>query len=116
MGQISTVVVVMNLLIALMNSTIANIQEDKIKEWRFSRTQIWRKYFDSHKMSYLPVPFNLLEMIMNLIMMIIKTCQGERRICQSEIASAENGRHSDDKEERREYVDLVRKLCCRYIK
>ena len=38
--QIINVVIIMNLLIALMNSTIAAIQDDKITEWRFARTQV----------------------------------------------------------------------------
>ena len=38
--QIGNVVIVMNLLIALMNATIASIQEDKITQWRFARTQV----------------------------------------------------------------------------
>ena len=38
--QIINVVIVMNLLIALMNATVAGIQEDKITEWRFARTQV----------------------------------------------------------------------------
>ena len=38
--QVVNVVIMMNLLIALMNATIAGIQEDKITEWRFARTQV----------------------------------------------------------------------------
>ena len=39
--QIVNVVILMNLLIALMNATIASIQEDKITHWRFARTQVY---------------------------------------------------------------------------
>ena len=43
--QIGNVVIVMNLLIALMNATIASIQEDKITHWRFARTQVMKIFF-----------------------------------------------------------------------
>ena len=40
--QIGNAVIVMNLLIALMNATISSIQEDKINQWLFARTQVQR--------------------------------------------------------------------------
>ena len=38
--QIGNAVILMNLLIAMMNTTIAGIQEDKITHRRFARTQV----------------------------------------------------------------------------
>lgn len=38
--QISNAVIIMNLLIALMNATIAGIEADKITYWRFARTRV----------------------------------------------------------------------------
>ena len=38
--QIANAVIIMNLLIALMNATIAGIQADKITYWRFARTEV----------------------------------------------------------------------------
>ena len=43
--QIGNIVIVMNLLIALMNATISNIQEDKVNQWLFARTQVVHKFF-----------------------------------------------------------------------
>ena len=38
--QIANAVIIMNLLIALINATIAGIQADKITYWRFARTEV----------------------------------------------------------------------------
>ena len=44
--QIGNVVIIMNLLIALMNATIAGIQENKITHWRFARTQVMEAKYE----------------------------------------------------------------------
>ena len=81
-------------------------------------------------MCCLPVPFNLLEMIMNLIMMPIRSLVDlvkKRRVCNSEVPSEEFGTQDDVKEEiplveigvedneEEAYLDLVSELCDRYI-
>ena len=42
--QIGNAVIVMNLLIALMNATISSIQEDKVNQWLYARTQVYPYY------------------------------------------------------------------------
>ena len=133
--QVINVVIMMNLLIALMNATIAGIQEDKITEWRFARTQvvfmtfflynhiifqIWRTYFDHYKISVLPVPFNVPEMIINLILGIAKRlimCKSGN-VDNSEVPLkrlGEAGVIREVEEEQRKYIDLISELCDRYI-
>ena len=41
------IVILMNLLIALMNTTIARIHENKITQWRFARTKVLKLYYFS---------------------------------------------------------------------
>ena len=127
--QICNVVIVMNLFIALMNATILKIKDDKITNWRYTRTQvtvamlsmtqpvlfqIWRQYFDQKKISCLPVPFNILEMGMNLIMMMAKPMLKKAKGNSAGVSTQELNGNSGVEEN--DYLKLVSEICCRYIK
>jgi hypothetical protein len=51
----------MSLLIAMMNTTIAGIQEDKITHWRFARTQVMETNYEC---LYFTITFKDLETIL----------------------------------------------------
>ncbi|XP_022789160.1 short transient receptor potential channel 4-like [Stylophora pistillata] len=53
---ICTVIVALNMLIAMMNNSFDGIMENAILEWKFSRTQMWLEWID--KGNSIPVPFN----------------------------------------------------------
>ena len=74
-----SVVIIMNALIAIMNSTLNEINMDKIKQWKFARTTMWLTHFD--KKYVLPVPFNLLEILVDLARYIYRrcTCQNKKQ-------------------------------------
>ena len=69
--------------------------------------QIWRKYFDHYKICHLPVPFNVPEMMMNLVLRMIKRKNGDENV--------EAGVAKQTEERQKEYLNLVSKLCGRYI-
>eukprot|EP00092_Neocalanus_flemingeri_P029114 GFUD01031602.1.p1 GENE.GFUD01031602.1~~GFUD01031602.1.p1 ORF type:complete len:762 (-),score=111.18 GFUD01031602.1:98-2383(-) len=113
--QIGNVVIIMNLLIALMNATIYTftIEKEKITHWRFARTQIWRQYFDRSRTCCLPVPFNLLEILVYPVIRIIKRLARMGGSGNTEVQSEERGIVGSGSE--KEYLDLVYRLCARYI-
>ncbi|XP_013868241.1 short transient receptor potential channel 6 [Austrofundulus limnaeus] len=55
--NIIMVIVLLNMLIAMFNSSFQEIEDDADVEWKFARAKLWFSYFDHG--STLPVPFNL---------------------------------------------------------
>ncbi|KAM9359607.1 short transient receptor potential channel 6 [Symphorus nematophorus] len=56
--NIIMVIVLLNMLIAMFNSSFQEIEDDADVEWKFARAKLWFSYFE-HGGS-LPVPFNLI--------------------------------------------------------
>ena len=56
--QTISAVIIMNLLVAIMNSTIQNVQDKKLLYWKFVRAGFWIRFFDENRA--LPPPYNLL--------------------------------------------------------
>ncbi|KAK0145837.1 Short transient receptor potential channel 6 [Merluccius polli] len=55
--NIIMVIVLLNMLIAMFNSSFQEIEDDSDVEWKFARSKLWFSYFEHG--STLPVPFNL---------------------------------------------------------
>ena len=66
------VIILLNALVAIMNSTLNVVNMDKVNQWKFARTTMWLKHFDSNYV--LPCPFNLLEYLHFSIIYIFKSC------------------------------------------
>ncbi|KAJ7377783.1 hypothetical protein OS493_026350 [Desmophyllum pertusum] len=62
---VCTVIVALNMLIAMMNNSFDKIMENADVEWKFSRTQMWLEWID--KGNTIPVPFNIVYYILNCI-------------------------------------------------
>ena len=58
--QILTVMVLLNLLIALMNSTMQKIQDKKLLYWKFERAAIWMEFINADYYHTVPPPFYLI--------------------------------------------------------
>ncbi|KAK7883004.1 hypothetical protein WMY93_029178 [Mugilogobius chulae] len=58
------VIVLLNMLIAMFNSSFQEIQDDADVEWKFARAKLWFSYFE--RGGTLPVPFNLIPSPMSL--------------------------------------------------
>ncbi len=56
--QITSAILLLNLLIALMNSTVQRIHDERETYWKFVRAGIWVGFFDER--SALPPPFTVL--------------------------------------------------------
>ncbi|XP_042342934.1 short transient receptor potential channel 6 [Plectropomus leopardus] len=55
--NIIMVIVLLNMLIAMFNSSFQEIEDDADVEWKFARAKLWFSYFEQG--GTLPVPFNL---------------------------------------------------------
>nr|XP_061786364.1 short transient receptor potential channel 7-like [Nerophis lumbriciformis] len=55
--NVTMVVVLLNMLIAMINSSYQEIEEDADVEWKFARAKLWLSYFDEGRT--LPAPYNL---------------------------------------------------------
>ncbi|XP_036936694.1 short transient receptor potential channel 6 [Acanthopagrus latus] len=55
--NIIMVIVLLNMLIAMFNSSFQEIEDDSDVEWKFARAKLWLSYFEYS--GTLPVPFNL---------------------------------------------------------
>jgi len=98
------VIILLNALVAIMNSTLNVVNMDKVNQWKFARTTMWLKHFDSNYV--LPCPFNLLEYLHFSIIYIFKSC-----FCKNN----QQARKWIDWWDTDRYMALVEKLSQRYL-
>lgn len=55
---IASLLVAINMLIAMMSNTYQRVADDADIQWKFSRTRMWMRYLDEG--SVMPPPFNLI--------------------------------------------------------
>uniref|UniRef100_UPI0037E818C9 short transient receptor potential channel 6 isoform X1 n=1 Tax=Semicossyphus pulcher TaxID=241346 RepID=UPI0037E818C9 len=63
--NIIMVIVLLNMLIAMFNSSFQEIEDDADVEWKFARAKLWFSYFEQG--GTLPVPFNLVPNPMSVV-------------------------------------------------
>ena len=78
---IVTIIMFMNLLIALMNASIQMVQDKSHIYWKFTRSSIWVEF--SALANALPLPFNLLQLVA-LPVMFILDCVKQRKAKQNQ--------------------------------
>ncbi|XP_069349327.1 short transient receptor potential channel 3 isoform X3 [Eulemur rufifrons] len=84
--NVTMVVVLLNMLIAMINSSYQEIEDDSDVEWKFARSKLWLSYFDDGKT--LPPPFSLVpspKSFVYFIMRIINFPKCRRRRLQKDI-------------------------------
>ncbi|KAM7140085.1 short transient receptor potential channel 3 isoform 4-T4 [Molossus nigricans] len=84
--NVTMVVVLLNMLIAMINSSYQEIEDDSDVEWKFARSKLWLSYFDDGRT--LPPPFSLVpspKSFVYLIMRIINFSKCRRRRLQKDI-------------------------------
>ncbi|XP_031214741.1 short transient receptor potential channel 7 isoform X3 [Mastomys coucha] len=88
--NVTMVVVLLNMLIAMINNSYQEIEEDADVEWKFARAKLWLSYFDEGRT--LPAPFNLVPspksfyyLIMRIKMCLIKLCQSKAKRCENDL-------------------------------
>uniref|UniRef100_A0A672UEW0 Transient receptor potential cation channel subfamily C member 3 n=2 Tax=Telluraves TaxID=3073808 RepID=A0A672UEW0_STRHB len=84
--NVTMVVVLLNMLIAMINSSYQEIEDDSDVEWKFARSKLWLSYFDDGKT--LPPPFSLVpspKSFFYFIMRIVNFSKCRRRRLQKDI-------------------------------
>eukprot|EP00073_Rattus_norvegicus_P053569 XP_017455953.1 PREDICTED: short transient receptor potential channel 7 isoform X3 [Rattus norvegicus] len=88
--NVTMVVVLLNMLIAMINNSYQEIEEDADVEWKFARAKLWLSYFDEGRT--LPAPFNLVPspksfyyLIMRIKMCLIKLCKSKAKRCENDL-------------------------------
>ncbi|KAM6973027.1 short transient receptor potential channel 6 [Aplochiton taeniatus] len=67
--NVTMVIVLLNMLIAMINSSFQEIQDDADVEWKFARAKLWFSYFEEG--GTLPVPFNLVPSPKSIIAFVV---------------------------------------------
>uniref|UniRef100_A0A8U8B762 Uncharacterized protein n=1 Tax=Geospiza parvula TaxID=87175 RepID=A0A8U8B762_GEOPR len=80
--NVTMVIVLLNMLIAMINSSFQEIEDDADVEWKFARAKLWFSYFEEGRT--LPVPFNLVPSPKSLLYLLIriKKCISKLVLCQ----------------------------------
>ncbi|KAM3939033.1 short transient receptor potential channel 3 isoform 2-T3 [Leptodactylus fuscus] len=84
--NVTMVVVLLNMLIAMINSSYQEIEDDSDVEWKFARSKLWLSYFDEGKT--LPPPFSIVpspKSFVYLIMRIVNLLKCRTRKLQKDI-------------------------------
>ncbi|MBN3297929.1 TRPC6 protein, partial [Amia calva] len=68
--NVTMVIVLLNMLIAMINSSFQEIEDDADVEWKFARAKLWFSYFEEGRT--LPVPFNLVPSPKSVIFLVLK--------------------------------------------
>uniref|UniRef100_A0A8C5BBQ7 Transient receptor ion channel domain-containing protein n=1 Tax=Gadus morhua TaxID=8049 RepID=A0A8C5BBQ7_GADMO len=89
--NVTMVVVLLNMLIAMINSSYQEIEEDADVEWKFARAKLWLSYFDEGRT--LPAPFNLVPSPKSFYYLGLRIKGGLVRLCKA------SSRHHDNEVE-----------------
>ncbi|KAM4709595.1 short transient receptor potential channel 3 [Discoglossus pictus] len=68
--NVTMVVVLLNMLIAMINSSYQEIEDDSDVEWKFARSKLWLSYFDDGKT--LPPPFSVVPSPKSFVYLILR--------------------------------------------
>ncbi|XP_040186309.1 short transient receptor potential channel 3 [Rana temporaria] len=69
--NVTMVVVLLNMLIAMINSSYQEIEDDSDVEWKFARSKLWLSYFDDGKT--LPPPFSVVPSPKSFVYLILRS-------------------------------------------
>ncbi|XP_059378007.1 short transient receptor potential channel 7-like [Carassius carassius] len=136
--NVTMVVVLLNMLIAMINNSYQEIEEDSDVEWKFARAKLWLSYFDEGRT--LPAPFNLVPtpksfyyLIIQVKSCLIRLCKGKGHRHDSELemgmlnSRPETDRHRANLRSREEntikkpiknptrYQKIMKRLIKRYV-
>ncbi|XP_007892167.1 short transient receptor potential channel 5 [Callorhinchus milii] len=118
--NIISLVVLLNMLIAMMNNSYKLIADHADIEWKFARTKLWMSYFDEG--ATLPPPFNIIPSP-KCIWYLVKWLHAQacpKRCSEDEQKKHENlreftERHADDLIQNQHYQEVIKNLVKRYV-
>ncbi|XP_062846906.1 short transient receptor potential channel 7b [Trichomycterus rosablanca] len=79
--NVTMVVVLLNMLIAMINNSYQEIEEDADVEWKFARAKLWLSYFDEGRT--LPAPFNLVPSPKSFYYLVLHTKNCLIQLCKA---------------------------------
>ncbi|KAM4627619.1 short transient receptor potential channel 4b [Polymixia lowei] len=114
--NIISLVVLLNMLIAMMNNSYQHIADHADIEWKFARTKLWMSYFEEG--GTLPSPFNIIpspKSILYLIEWIKKYMLKKPRPKRHETFGTLGRRAAENVRINHQYQEVLRNLVKRYV-
>uniref|UniRef100_A0A3P8Z9S8 Transient receptor ion channel domain-containing protein n=1 Tax=Esox lucius TaxID=8010 RepID=A0A3P8Z9S8_ESOLU len=102
--NVTMVIVLLNMLIAMINSSFQEIEDDADVEWKFARAKLWFSYFEEG--GTLPVPFNLVPSPKSIISLV--------KVLRDLLLSL-SGHKSPHKEDTEVNKKIMKRLIKRYV-
>ncbi|KAA0714684.1 Short transient receptor potential channel 6 [Triplophysa tibetana] len=103
--NVTMVIVLLNMLIAMINSSFQEIEDDADVEWKFARAKLWFSYFEEG--GTLPVPFNLIPSPKSIISLALNL----KRL----LLTPRHGHKDDLKEDTELNEKIMKRLIKRYV-
>nr|XP_006820698.1 PREDICTED: uncharacterized protein LOC102803898 [Saccoglossus kowalevskii] len=95
------VIVLLNMLIAKISNTYANIQENSRLEWNYARANLIIEYQESQD---LPIPFNFIQTIIRGVVNLFSRCC--RCLCRKQVVEVEADKNVDQAVETNPKIDI----------
>ncbi|XP_051535530.1 short transient receptor potential channel 4-like [Myxocyprinus asiaticus] len=113
--NVISLVVLLNMLIAMMNNSYQHIADHADIEWKFARTKLWMSYFDEG--GTLPPPFNIIPSPKTMCYLItwIKVHVFKRRSKRTETFETLGRRAAENVRFNHQYQEVLRNLVKRYV-
>ncbi|XP_077448176.1 short transient receptor potential channel 4-like isoform X2 [Stigmatopora argus] len=114
--NIISLVVLLNMLIAMMNNSYQHIADHADIEWKFARTKLWMSYFEEG--ATLPPPFNIVPSPKSFWYLV---CWFKTRACRGNGAARQNTigtlgrRAAENLRINHQYQEVLRNLVKRYV-
>uniref|UniRef100_A0A4W5M7K9 Transient receptor potential cation channel, subfamily C, member 7a n=1 Tax=Hucho hucho TaxID=62062 RepID=A0A4W5M7K9_9TELE len=109
--NVTMVIVLLNMLIAMINHSYQEIEEDADMEWKFARAKLWLSYFDEGHT--LPPPFNLVPSPKSFYYLVLRTRACLVRLCKTKACLQDNQRETAMINLR--FQKLMKRLIKRYV-
>nr|XP_020476104.1 short transient receptor potential channel 4 isoform X1 [Monopterus albus]XP_020476105.1 short transient receptor potential channel 4 isoform X1 [Monopterus albus]XP_020476106.1 short transient receptor potential channel 4 isoform X1 [Monopterus albus]XP_020476107.1 short transient receptor potential channel 4 isoform X1 [Monopterus albus]XP_020476108.1 short transient receptor potential channel 4 isoform X1 [Monopterus albus] len=114
--NVISLVVLLNMLIAMMNNTYQHIADHADIEWKFARTKLWMSYFEEG--ATLPAPFNIIPSPKSLWYLM---CWIKRQVCKRtnskrpETFGSLGRQAAENVRINHQYQEVLRNLVKRYV-
>uniref|UniRef100_A0AAV2J5W2 Ion transport domain-containing protein n=1 Tax=Knipowitschia caucasica TaxID=637954 RepID=A0AAV2J5W2_KNICA len=114
--NVISLVVLLNMLIAMMNNSYQHIADHADIEWKFARTKLWMSYFEEG--ATLPPPFNIVPSPKSFWYLL---CWTKRQICKRarsrrpETLGSLGRRAAENVRLNNQYQEILRNLVKRYV-
>ncbi|XP_034462981.1 short transient receptor potential channel 4a [Hippoglossus hippoglossus] len=114
--NIISLVVLLNMLIAMMNNSYQHIADHADIEWKFARTKLWMSYFEEG--ATLPAPFNIIPSPKSFLYLI---CWIKRQVCKRtnskrpDTFGSLGRRAAENLRINHQYQEVLRNLVKRYV-